>query len=179
MSREYNNYLTQHKSSVRQGFYWIRENLPELARNPEYDPETLEYQICFEHDASKTDMEEYCAYDEYFYGKNCTQDALRAFNIAWLRHIHKNPHHWQHWVLINDDPNEGETILDMPWNYILEMICDWWAFSWNKGNLREIFDWYEKHKDYMKLSDKTRETVEYILRLIKSKLDELEGKDGE
>nr|DAE02562.1 MAG TPA: hypothetical protein [Siphoviridae sp. ctmYS12] len=30
--------------------------------------------------------------------------------------------------------------MDMPYNYIIEMICDWWAFSWNKGNLQEIFN---------------------------------------
>ena len=50
------------------------------------------------------------------------------------------------------------------------MICDWWAFSWRNGDLTEIFDWYGKHKDYMKLSDKTRKTVEGILSKIKDKL---------
>ena len=63
-------------------------------------------------------------------------------------------------------------ILDMPYNYIIEMICDWWAFSWNKGNLYEIFSWYDAHKAYMKLSDNTRKTVEDILGKIKDKLDE-------
>ena len=55
------------------------------------------------------------------------------------------------------------------------MICDWWAFSWNKGNLNEIFNWYEKHMDYMKLSDATRKTVEDILSKIKKKLEEDEN----
>ena len=71
----------------------------------------------------------------------------------------RNPHHWQHWVLINDDPGEGEVLLEMPYNYIIEMICDWWAFSWEKGNLSEIFSWYDEHKDYIKLHPNTRETV--------------------
>ena len=56
------------------------------------------------------------------------------------------PHHWQYWVLINDNPEEGEVLIEMPYNYILEMICDWWAFSWAKGNLNEIFPWYEERK---------------------------------
>ena len=51
------------------------------------------------------------------------------------------------------------------------MICDWWAFSWNSENLNEIFDWYDKHKNYMKLSDATRKTVEDILSKIKEKLE--------
>ena len=60
----------------------------------------------------------------------------------------------------------------MPYNYIIEMICDWWSFSWRTGKLDEIFNWYDAHKDYMKLSDSTRKTVETILAMIKVKLDE-------
>ena len=56
-------------------------------------------------------------------------------------------------------------------DYIIEMICDWWAFSWKKGELYEIFSWYDKHKDYMKLSPKTRKKVEDILDIIREKLD--------
>ena len=89
---------------------------------------------------------------------------VNDFRYAWLRHIHLNPHHWQHWVLINDDPDEGEIIMDMPYNYIIEMVCDWWAFSWKSENLTEIFKWYDAHKDYIKLSDKTRGVVEDILQ---------------
>ena len=43
------------------------------------------------------------------------------------------------------------------------MICDWWSFSWQKGDLGEIFNWYDEHSDYIKLSPKTRKTVEDIL----------------
>ena len=59
----------------------------------------------------------------------------------------------------------------MPYNYIVEMICDWWSFSWNSGDLYEIFNWYNEHKNYIKLSDKTRKTVEDILSKIKEKLE--------
>ena len=61
----------------------------------------------------------------------------------------------------------------MPKEYIIEMICDWWAFSWTKGNLYEIFNWYDERKAYMKLSDKTRNAVEDILERIRNKLDEV------
>ena len=59
----------------------------------------------------------------------------------------------------------------MPYKYIIEMICDWWSFSWNKGNLKEIFDWYDDHKNHMKLHKDTRKTVEEILNRIKEKLE--------
>ena len=168
MSIEYDNYLVQHKNNVYHGFEWIKDNIPELLKH-DYD---YERQLRYGHDASKSDEEEYTAYDRYFYGGNRSYEVVRKFNLAWLRHIHNNPHHWQYWVLINDDPNEGEKIMDMPYNYIVEMICDWWAFSWKDNNLYEIFNWYDEHKDYMKLSDKTRSTVEGILEKIKKTLDD-------
>lgn len=136
-----------------------------------------EHQIYMAHDASKSDPEEYDAYDKYFYGGNRSYQVVQDFNYAWLHHIHNNPHHWQHWVLINDDPDEGEVVMDMPYHYILEMICDWLSFSLSKGNMSEIFTWYEEHKNYMKLSDKTRKTVVYILGKIAVKLDGLEATD--
>ena len=66
--------------------------------------------------------------------------------------------------------------LDIPYNYILEMICDWWAFSWQKDNLNEIFNWYDEHKAYIKMSPKTRKSVEAILEKMKEKLSESNSK---
>ena len=50
--------------------------------------------------------------------------------------------------------------------YIIEMICDWWSFSWKKGELLEIFDWYDSHLPNMKLSELTQNKVETILNRI-------------
>lgn len=172
MSKEYDLYLEQHKGNVAKGFYWIKENLPKVLEG--CFEEDLEHLICFAHDASKSEPDEYIAYDRYFYGGNRSFKVVHEFNYAWLIHIHRNPHHWQHWVLINDDSKEGEIIMDMPYHYILEMICDWWAFSWNSGDLGEIFKWYNEHKDYMKLSPNTRKTVENILEAIGDKLGDRE-----
>lgn len=166
MSVQYDNYLTEHKENVAKGFRWLQENIPEVIEDG------LEWQICFNHDASKTDPEEYDAYDAYFYGNNRSYSVVQNFKKAWLRHIHNNPHHWQHWILINDEPKEGMVVIDMPYIYVVEMICDWWAFSWKKGDLNEIFSWYEDRKDYMKLSANTRISVEYILGKMKDKLEE-------
>lgn len=175
MSIEYDLYLEQHKENVAKGFKWIQEYLPELIVDiPGVD---YEHQICFAHDDSKTMADEYDAYDAYYYTKKDARSyaVMEAYKKAWLTHLHRNPHHWQHWILINDEPGEGEIIMDMPYNYILEMISDWWAFSHSKGELREIFHWYNEHKNYMKLSDKTRAYVNLILTKIRMKLDELES----
>lgn len=166
MSVQYDNYLTEHKENVAKGFRWLQENIPEVIEDG------FEWQICFNHDASKTDPEEYDAYDAYFYGNNRSYSVVQNFKKAWLRHIHNNPHHWQNWILINDEPKEGMVVIDMPYIYVVEMICDWWSFSWTKGDLNEIFGWYEDRKDYMKLSANTRRSVEYILGKMKDKLEE-------
>ena len=75
-------------------------------------------------------------------------------------------------MLQNDE--DGLVLLDMPYVFVIEMISDWWAFSWKENNLYEIFNWYDKNKNGILLSDKTRKTVEHILDTIKAKLDELE-----
>lgn len=174
MSREYDLYLIKHKNDVKNGYKWLRENCPFLFDG--YDDynskekDDLEYRIEF-HDYSKDYQDEYNAYDAYFYGKNRSFEVVENFNRAWLLHIHRNPHHWQHWVLINDDPTEGETVLEMPYSYVIEMICDWWSFSWEKGDLFEIFRWYDERKDYIKLGDTTRKVVEMILDKMKTKLE--------
>lgn len=169
MSKEYNEYLVEHRINVGKAFYWIQNNLPGLLKG---DIE-LERQITADHDLSKSSVEEYQAYDDYFYGKNVSSAVKDAFNKAWLMHIHSNPHHWQYWMLFNDDPEEGDILIDIPYNYILEMICDWWSFSFKKGNLYEIFDWYNERVDKIKISPKTKTQVKYILGEIHKKLEEL------
>lgn len=168
MSFQYDQYLTQHRSNVKRGFDWIAENLPELL----VDGFDYGWQIEFAHDKSKDERDEYEAYDAYFYGGNRSYAVMQNYQKAWLLHLHRNPHHWQYWILINDDPKEGEIILEMPYNYIIEMICDWWSFSWSEGNLLEIFSWYEKRKSYIKLHPDTRKCVEDILAKMKTTLEQ-------
>lgn len=169
MSYQYDDYLKEHIANVGKGLTWLDENLPETTKCLfNY----TRYEITQRHDASKFEAEEYSAYDEYFYGNNRSHQVVENFNKAWLHHIHNNKHHWQHWVLINDDETDGTIALEMPYRYVIEMICDWWTFSWKTGNLSEIFDWYEKHKQRIIFHPKTRIEVEGILSQMKTKLEE-------
>lgn len=164
MSLEYDDYLRQHINNVVNAYEWLAQNI-----NGAWMFGVGQNYI-WEHDKSKFTSHEYDPYDEYFYGKK-TKEVMSNFNYAWLHHIHNNKHHWQYWVLINDDPEEGTIALDIPYKYVLEMIADWWSFSWKSGDLYEIFDWYDSHKTYMILSKNTREAVEEILAEMKEKLD--------
>lgn len=93
------------------------------------------------HDASKFSKEEFGAYARRFCGPHNDDYGIK---MAWMHHIHNNPHHWQHWIF----PDTGEALV-MPLRYCLEMVADWMGSSltytdsfdmtpWLKGNLRDI-----------------------------------------
>ena len=133
----YNEYLRGHIGNTEKAFNWLIENLPELFS--EFDVDYLGAQVSM-HDISKYSDYEYDAYCEYFYGDSKTGEVKENFDYAWLHHIHHNPHHWQYWLLQED---EGTLkALEMPKEYVLEMISDWWSFSWKANDLYEIFNWY-------------------------------------
>ena len=162
MSQKYDNYIKEHVNNIQKGFDWLKQNCPEVLEDLE---EEIQYQVII-HDDSKWSDEEYDAYDEYFYGAGKNENE---FNYAWLHHIHNNPHHWQYWVLREDD---GNTLpLEMPYTYIVEMILDWWSFSWKQDSLEEIFNWYNTNKSKMILHENTKTTVEFILDKIKTILN--------
>ena len=79
------------------------------------------------HDMSKLRPGEWFPYAESFYGPYSYKDRpaslVAAFERAWLAHQHRNPHHYQHWVLRNDDGTVR--VLPMSDLNIVEMLCDW------------------------------------------------------
>ena len=178
MSLEYDEYLKEHIGNVKKAYEWMKQWMPEVVEEATADPDP-EWSIDL-HDGSKYSIAEYAAYDDYFYGGNKSYAVVQNFNKAWLHHIHNNPHHWQHWVLLEDDPVSGEPFLciEMPHEYVIEMICDWWTFSWKKNDLTEVFKWYDDHKEVMKLHKNTRKLVEKILDKIREVLD-MEPESGD
>ena len=134
------------------------------------------------HDMSKFRPSEFIPYARYFNGKYFTKeecirseklnyvcrpsqdDIKRDFNIAWLKHIHRNKHHWQYWILREDD---GETkVLEMPIKYVFEMISDWRGAGKAIHSKDETLEWYKKNKDKMLLSEEVRRCVEITLGFI-------------
>lgn len=165
MSLAYDEYLTEHIGNVNKGLHWMLDNLG-LSQEEKTAIETA--MTGFNHDESKYSTEEYNAYDQYFYGGNRSYKVVQDFNYAWLHHIHQNPHHWQYWVLLEDDPEEGlpYKTLPIPLPYIFEMIADWWSFSWKSGNLFEIFNWYAEHREKQYINLNSRMILERILEKI-------------
>lgn len=173
MSISYDNYIYEHCENVLRGLQWMRDHIPEVG---DTDIWAKAMDAANLHDDSKWDVREYDAYDRYFYGSR-SSEVVRKFDYAWLHHIHNNPHHWQYWVLFQDDPKGKEFVnpetgdriktpfkaLEMPKYEILHMIADWWSFSWKSGRYEEIFEWYDQHRKKMILNPMTRHLVEDIL----------------
>ena len=177
MSAIYDQYIDEHKNNVKKAYEWMVKNIPSIFEDENGNiDEQLKTDVLYActamHDFSKKSSEEYDAYDAYFYG-NKSYQVVKDFEMAWLHHIHNNPHHWQYWILHNDDPDEGMKLIEIPTKYIIEMICDWWSFSWKSGNLYEIFNWYNDHRAYMLIHPRSVEKIENILSLIKYHLDEI------
>lgn len=131
------------------------------------------------HDWSKLTPAEWSAYVETFYqpldpsigrGEGETEvdfvDRLIAerkarFNAAWLHHQHRNPHHWQHWLLRADDG--WVKPLPMPEHFAREMVADWMGAGRAITGEWEVGSWYERNRDKIVLAPETRELVEQLI----------------
>jgi hypothetical protein len=150
-------YILKHKSDVKKFADWLKENLPELFENMDIE---LFDEMIEEHDDSKFSDEEFEPYAQKWFNNS---GKTLEYEEAWKHHWMHNEHHPEFWL--------GE---DIPYIYIIEMLCDWGSFSMKSGDLSELSDfYYNKAKDDedKMLSDATKEIIEDILNKIDSVLD--------
>jgi len=114
------------------------------------------------HDWSKLTLAEWGPYVRSFYGtEGRTPEVRAAFNAAWLHHQHRNPHHWQHWLLREDD---GPTVaLEMPPKLIREMVADWMGAGRAITGKWEVGSWYAANRDKIVLAEGTRVLVDLLI----------------
>lgn len=163
---EYMQYLDDHIHSVIAAWHNILR--PAIEGKEKYQAVlSIVDAVIPNHDNSKYSSEEFFPYLDYFYPSEGRKKDSKAFDIAWLLHQNRNPHHPQYWILIRD---EGEVVpLDMPLECILEMLCDWHSFS-SKDPESTAYNWYNKNKKNMTLSDKTRKEVEKLIEYLQEPL---------
>jgi hypothetical protein len=152
--KEYKDYVLAHQARVEKFADWLLEHCPEVL--DEVDPDVF-WDLIKAHDESKFSEEEFEPYAQKWFGDG---KKTPEYEAAWEHHWSNNEHHPEYW--------DGE---DMPYIYILEMICDWGSFSIDKGDLGELSDFYYKkaREDQEKnLSDATKEIIEEILSKINS-----------
>lgn len=120
------------------------------------------------HDMSKFLPDEFIPYANYFNGnikrgRNGTgyykpvNTGDSAFDYAWLLHQHRNPHHWQYWVLQND--TDGTYPMKIPDQYVKEMLCDWIGAG-KAQKSSGTAAWYRMNGDKMILHPDTRAWLE-------------------
>jgi hypothetical protein len=114
------------------------------------------------HDWSKLSPAEWGPYVRSFYGRaGRTAEVRAAFNAAWLHHQHRNPHHWQHWVLREDD---GDTrALPIPDKLVREMVADWMGAGRAITGEWEVASWYAANRSKILLAFETREAAEALI----------------
>lgn len=134
------------------------------------------------HDWSKFRFSEWFPYVEFFYGGNhlawsafsagekylamnawnYSQEGVQHhFDMAWLAHQHRNKHHWQHWIIREDDG--GTKPMPMPWRYIAEMVADWAGAGRAITGEWELKKWWDYNKHKIVLEKHTLITVEQLI----------------
>lgn len=109
------------------------------------------------HDLSKFSPAEFLPYSRRFFSDKKNPEEL-AWKYAWLHHQHRNRHHWNYWVV--DQSSRGA--LPMPREYLVEMVCDWRAFSRRWG--RKVREPSLQITDKMVLHPRTMLELEAIIK---------------
>ena len=135
------------------------------------------------HDWSKFLPSEWRAYATYFYAskpfadfgdarhwpgalgpadvERIMRERQDAFDVAWLKHQHRNPHHWQHWLLQEDD-GDGK-LVRMPDHFVREMVADWMGAGRAITGKWDVREWYAKNRTTIELHPDSRQLAEALL----------------
>lgn len=152
------NYVLRHRGLVARGFEILRPQLEAFLTSQEL--EELEKNIKV-HDASKLEPEELVPRAEFYHGEKNAQTRA-ALDKAEKRHKLINPHHPEFWRAKNQE---------MPRVAVVEMVLDWWTFGLGNNDPEEIFDYYEKDKQNLRLTAQEEQQVMQIFAMIKKSLE--------
>lgn len=155
---KYLNYIDEHRYNIDLAFEEM-VMCPELNKWFNWD-EALCLKLkerVVNHDISKYLDEEFDAYRRYYHPINIAEKyiAEKDFDKAWEHHWKNNRHHWQ--ARQNDENIINEEItLDC-----LENVLDWMAMGYKFHD--RPYQFYEKHKDEIKLPQKQIDFIEKII----------------
>ena len=129
------------------------------------------------HDLSKFRWSEWKPYVDFFYGEygvkwentrprngayvGENREVHKAFDRAWLLHQHRNPHHWQYWLLREDDG--GTKMIGIPLPVLKEMAADWRGAGRAITGKKDVRGWYQRNKEKIVLSDFDRIQIEQLI----------------
>lgn len=127
------------------------------------------------HDLSKYSPIEFCTSVKYYTGNRSPIDNekdVKGYSLAWQHHKGHNPHHWEYWIdNVGTRENKAGRI---PYNYVVEMICDWLAagivYSKKNPDYNEPYDvprkYYNAHTHERIFHKDTQKLIEFFLDII-------------
>lgn len=123
------------------------------------------------HDMSKFSPTEFFESVKYYQGDRSPIDACKedkGYSNAWFHHRGQNKHHWEYWV---DDFQNGMVPKKMPFNYVLEMVCDFLgagrAYMGEDFSIQAEYDWWQNKKTVVVMHEDTLKLVNKLFDLMR------------
>lgn len=144
--REYLDYIEEHYNNVQKAWALVKDKCPNNKFRFLHD-DYVYWSIDSEvksHDLSKLSSEEFTQYRQYFFPTEDEEGDEELMEKAWEHHKECNNHHWEHWT----EKQAGNPYADI---FVVLMVIDWVAMGFKFGDTAK--DYYESHKDEIKLPD--------------------------
>lgn len=162
-SIEYAEYLAEHQKNFKHAYRFLVDN-DIYTRTCMSGLES----IITTHDESRYSDDEYEAYDAYFVcvksNTDIPEDVIKSFAYARLHHIHNNPHHCEYWLAYDLDKRQVLS-LEMPPHYVVEYVCDWYAFLKTHSGTFDIQTWNDSSEKDL-LHHNSRELAERLMKIL-------------
>lgn len=147
-TQEYLKYLEEHQKNIVSAWKVLNEKCKNKSFiYDDFKYFILDYRISI-HDISKYSAAEFTQYRRYFFPTDHELELPnreKDFEEAKAHHIKYNAHHWENWTKNKYYYNGDDTL------YCVEMVCDWMAMSYSKGDTAR--EYYEKNKGKIILPD--------------------------
>lgn len=122
------------------------------------------------HDLSKYSPTEFLIGAKYFTGEkspNVLERQEKGYSSSWIHHKGRNKHHFEYWV---DTTMEGFVPVEMPVNYVAEMLFDRIAAckTYNGKNYTDAapLAYYNRGYDARIMHELTRQRLELLLNML-------------
>lgn len=128
------------------------------------------------HDLSKYTPTEFFAGVRYYQGYRSPNEAERetiGYSSAWMHHKGRNRHHFEYWTDYDPGVRGKIRTIEMPYRYVVEMLCDRLAASriYNGKNYSpdEPLKYFLPGKPNRMIHPDTSDLIESLLRMVAEK----------
>ena len=131
------------------------------------------------HDLSKYSPEEFWTGVRFYQGDRSPNAAERetlGFSKAWLHHKGRNKHHFEYWIDVSKNKEEGLVGNKMPLRNVAEKVCDRIAacevYRGKDYTSAAPWEYYERTRKYITIHPRTRALLEKVLIILRDQGEE-------